>query len=216
MVTVLPVQKQKLPRRPKRTWWISWSRRGNQKVVYTENSLEFGRSWEELSWNHWTSTPHRSETTGIAERVVRRVKEGTSAVLLQSGLGNEWWAEFMECYCYLRNIQDLLSDGMTPFERRFGKPFNGPVIPFGADGRISPYFCERPIWTTSHCSKSLARFFPRLCIVRGENLERRHNGRRHWRIGGDGCIWTPRPKAQYKKINTAKKWKFHSVWEHPP
>ena len=38
----------------------------------------------------------------------------------------------MECCCYLRNIQDLLSDGKTPFERRFGMPFNGPVIPFGA------------------------------------------------------------------------------------
>ena len=38
----------------------------------------------------------------------------------------------MECYCYLRNIQDLLSGGKTPYERRFGIPFNGPVIPFGA------------------------------------------------------------------------------------
>ena len=38
----------------------------------------------------------------------------------------------MECYCYLRNIQDLLSDGKTPYERRFGMPFNGSVIPFGA------------------------------------------------------------------------------------
>ena len=33
-----------------------------------------------------TSTPHRSETNGIAESAVRRVKEGTSAVVLQSGL----------------------------------------------------------------------------------------------------------------------------------
>ena len=32
----------------------------------------------------------------------------------------------------LRNIQDLLSDGKTPYERRFGMPFNGPEIPFGA------------------------------------------------------------------------------------
>ena len=38
----------------------------------------------------------------------------------------------MECYCYLRNIQDLLSDGKTPYERRLGMPFNGQVIPFGA------------------------------------------------------------------------------------
>ena len=38
----------------------------------------------------------------------------------------------MECYCCLRKIQDLLSDGKTPYERRFGMPFAGRVIPFGA------------------------------------------------------------------------------------
>ena len=37
----------------------------------------------------------------------------------------------MECFTYLRNIQDLLSDGKTPYERRFGMLFNGPVTPFG-------------------------------------------------------------------------------------
>ena len=94
------------------------------KVIYIDNSLEVGKSCEELSWNHCTSAPHRSETYGIAERAVRRVKEGTSAVLLQSGLGNEWWADSMECYCHLRNIQDRLSDGKTPYERLFGMPFD--------------------------------------------------------------------------------------------
>ena len=78
------------------------------KVIYTDNSLEFGKACEDLSWNHCTSTPHRSETNGIAERAVRRVKD------------------------YLRNIQDLLSDGKTPYDRRFGKPFQGPIIPFGS------------------------------------------------------------------------------------
>ena len=94
------------------------------KVIYTDNSLEFGKACEDLSWNHCTSTPHRSETNGIAERAVRRVKEGTSAVLLQSGLNESWWADSMECYTYLRNVTDLLSDGQTPYERRFGQPFN--------------------------------------------------------------------------------------------
>ena len=56
----------------------------------------------------------------------------TSAVLLHSGLGYEWWADAMECYCYLRDVQDLLSDGKSPYERRFGMPFNGPVTSFGA------------------------------------------------------------------------------------
>ena len=61
------------------------------KVIDNDKSLEFGKSCEDLSWNHCTSTPHHSETTGIAEGAVRRVKEGTSAVLLQSGLNENCW-----------------------------------------------------------------------------------------------------------------------------
>ena len=41
-------------------------------------------------------------------------------------------ADSMDCYCYLRNIQDLLSDGKTPYERRFGEPCKGPIILFGS------------------------------------------------------------------------------------
>ena len=104
----------------------------NPKVIYTDNSLEFDKSCEDLPWNHCTSTPHRSETNGIAERAVRKVKKGTSAVLLQSCLNESWWADSMECYTYLRNVTDLLSDGKTPYERRFGQPFKGPIVPFGA------------------------------------------------------------------------------------
>ena len=99
------------------------------KVIYTDNFLEFGKACEDLSWNHCTSTPHRSETNGIAKRAVRRVKEGTSAVLLQSGLNESWWADSMECYTCLRNVTDLLSDGKTPYD---GQPFKGPIIPFGS------------------------------------------------------------------------------------
>ena len=109
------------------------------RVIYTDNSLEFGKACEDLSWNHCTSTPHRSETNGIAERAVCRVKEGTSAVWLQSGLNESWWADSMECYTYLRNVTDLLSDGKTPYERRFGQPFKGPIIPFGSLVEYHPF-----------------------------------------------------------------------------
>ena len=64
-------------------------------VNYAENSVDFGTACEELSWNHCTSN-------GITERA--------SAVLLQHGLDETWWAGSMECYCYLRNGQELLSD----------------------------------------------------------------------------------------------------------
>ena len=38
------------------------------KVIDTVMSLKFGKSCEDSSWNHRTSTPYRSETNGIAER----------------------------------------------------------------------------------------------------------------------------------------------------
>ena len=70
--------------------------------------------------NHCASTPHRSETNGIAERAVRRVKEGTSAVLLQSGLNESWWADSMECYTSLRNVTAFFLFGRRPM-KRFGQ-----------------------------------------------------------------------------------------------
>ena len=108
------VQKQNFTRNPEKLAKVPGTRE-ETKVIYTDNSLEFGKACEDLSWNHCTSTPHRSETNGIAERAVRRVKEGTSAVLLQSGLNENWWADSMECYTYLRNVTDLLSVGKTPY-----------------------------------------------------------------------------------------------------
>ena len=35
-------------------------------------------------------------------------------------------------FSYLRNVTDLFSDGKTPYERRFGQPLKGPIIPFGS------------------------------------------------------------------------------------
>ena len=111
----------------------------NPKVIYTDNSLEFGKACEDLSWNHCTSTPHRSETNGIAETTVRRVKEDTSAVLSQSGLNESWWADSMECYTYLRNVTDLLSDGRTPYERTFCATLQRTIVPFGSLVEYHPF-----------------------------------------------------------------------------
>ena len=58
----------------------SFSSRQKTKSFILNHSLELGKSCEESSWNHCTSTPYRSETNGVAERAVRRSKEGASAV----------------------------------------------------------------------------------------------------------------------------------------
>ena len=109
--------KQKLLRKHKRSLQKFMEPNGKPKAIFTANSLDFGKACEDLSWNHCTSTPHRSETNGIAERATHILKEDTST------------GRFLGI---LRNIQDLLSDGKTPYERRFGQTFKGPVIPFGS------------------------------------------------------------------------------------
>ena len=64
-----------------------------------------------FSWNLCTSTPHISETNGFAERAVRRVKEGTSAVLLQSGLDENWWQNLWNAvlFCETFKISCLMA-----------------------------------------------------------------------------------------------------------
>ena len=85
---------------------------------------------------------------------MRRVKEGTSAVLLQSGLNESCWADSMECCICLRNVTDLLSDGKTPYERRFGQPFNGPIISFGSLVEYHPITAFRAVFTEQRSSAS--------------------------------------------------------------
>ena len=97
------------------------------KDIYTDNSLEFGKSCEELSWIIEHPLLFYQKTNGIAERATRQVKEGTSAVLLQSGLDEKWWSDSMKCYYYLQNVQNLLTDGKSQYERRSGESFKGPI-----------------------------------------------------------------------------------------
>ena len=66
------------------------------KHAYTDNSKEFIKAFKDMDITHDTSTPHRPSTNGVAERAVRRVKEGTACTLVQSGLDEVWW--FMLCH----------------------------------------------------------------------------------------------------------------------
>ena len=68
------------------------------KHCYTDNSAEFKRALDRLEIDHDTSTPNRSESNGVAERAVRRVKEGTTCALVQSGLSDKWWQHAVRCF----------------------------------------------------------------------------------------------------------------------
>ena len=170
-IQAYPCKKKKTSQETQRSLQKFLEPERKPKVIYTDNSLEFGKACEDLSWNHCTSTPHRSETNGIAERAVRRVQEGASPVLLQSGLNESWWADSMECYTYLRNVTDLLSDGKTPYERRFGKPFWRTYDSIWFIGWVSSYNFEGPVKNPSIWKESFTWIVPRIRSLRGWNLE---------------------------------------------
>ena len=69
---------------------------------------------------------------GVAQRAVCTVKEGTAVAPVRSGRPEEWWHCAMECCCYFRTVHDRVADGKTTVEKRYGKQFDGPFIPFGA------------------------------------------------------------------------------------
>ena len=59
------------------------------QYVYTDGSKEFKKAFQDLNFLADTSTPHRSETNGMAERAVRRIKEGTSCTYFNpDGMAN--------------------------------------------------------------------------------------------------------------------------------
>ena len=111
----------------------------NARSMFSDNSMEIFKHCEELNWKHERPTPRRSETNGIADRPVRRVKEGTSSVLVQSGLQESWWAETHGLLLLSsRCARPISADGQAPYERRFDSPFEGPIIPFGAEVKLYP------------------------------------------------------------------------------
>ena len=44
----------------------------------------------------------------------------------------------MSCFCFLRNVTEILKDGFTAYENRFNTKYKGPIIPFGAEVTYLP------------------------------------------------------------------------------
>ena len=106
--------------------------------------------------------------TELQNELLGRVKEGTSAVLLQSGLDDKWWSNSMQCHCYLRNVQDLLANGKSQNERRSGESFKGPIVPFGALLENLPNFERDTARIHQSGKKILPGIFPGYALIAGE------------------------------------------------
>ena len=113
----------------------------------------------------------------------------------------------MECYCCLRNVQDLLADGKTPNESRFGEPFKGPIILFGA--LVEYHLISVKNWNkrSSMWQEGITRNLSWLWADRVGNLERWYFESRRGRLGKVGCIRYLSSENQCKgSIDQSKRW----------
>ena len=168
--------------------------------MWTENSYEFGKPFEELSWKHRTPTPHRSEANGIAERAVRRIEEGTSAVLLEilAWMKSEWlspWSVTAICEMSKTSWQTGNALGKDDVENH---SFKGPVFPFDS---IVEYHPLSAIWW-----ENVTRNIAWICTVCGENLERRLSKCRPWGAVKNWTLRSPRSKTQCKGNDNVQNW----------
>ena len=77
----------------------------------------------------------------------------------------------MECYTYLRNVRDLLSDGKTPYERRLGNHLKGPIIPFGSLVEYHPITAKDQSRIHQFGRRVLPGLFLGYALSGGVNLE---------------------------------------------
>ena len=113
----------------------------------------------------------------------------------------------MECYCYLRNVQDLLADGKTPYQRRFGESFKERTrCTIWCTSGIPSNIRKRSSENSSIWQESITREFSGTCFDRGRNLEMRHPDCWYWRIGKYGRIRNISWKMECKRsLDNSKK-----------
>ncbi len=93
---------------------------------------------EKIGIPQGTNTPHRSVTNGQAENAVKRVNQGTSCVLYQSGLVEPWWPYAMKAFCFLHCVLDIQVEGKTAYEKRNNAIFDGPIWAVGIEVKWQP------------------------------------------------------------------------------
>ena len=97
---------------------------------YCDNAPELLKAAKTRGWRCPTSTPGIPQTNGLAERTVRRVKEGARCNLGLSGLTLYWWIFAVRAFCFAHNT--LMVEGTSPYFERHQVHYKGEHVHHGA------------------------------------------------------------------------------------
>ena len=127
---------------------------------------------------------------GIAQRAVRRVKEGTAAMPLQFGLDKIRWADSMECYCYLRTFQDLIGRQNSSWSV-FSWTNHWANNSFVSIIENHLICAKDQVRLYKSGNKVLSGIYVGHALLAEGNLERRYSGRGRWGGGKFGRVRNP-------------------------
>ena len=167
-----------------------------REIIYTDNSKTLLNFCQDLQRDHDTSTLHRSDTNGVAERAVRRVKGGTAIATVQSGLPEEWWDCWRWCSCYLRNAHHKMTDGKDSIREQTWQII-WPTINISCNiGSVHPNYRERQVNSTSVLKDIAETNILRLWATCGARLVWRLDDGRSWRFARIRILRNLRRKIQ--------------------
>eukprot|EP00959_Pyramimonas_sp_CCMP1952_P400135 8383574-Pyramimonas_sp.AAC.1 len=104
---------------------------------YADGARELARACCELKAARDPTTPGNKKQSAVAERANGAVQMGARALLMQAGLPPPCWtyAAGYLCLCYNARAPE---EGKSSWGRRFGRPFEAPLLPFGPLVRYMP------------------------------------------------------------------------------
>ena len=104
------------------------------KVMYSDNAPELIDGVKQLDRRirHVTSREYANQNKSVAEREIRTALEGTRANLVQSGLPEKFWPLAAQHHAMALNLTKRVDADAIPWDLRFGEPFGGVNVPFGA------------------------------------------------------------------------------------
>lgn len=170
------------------------------KRIHSDNGSEFVNAKTEMLFArehivHETTAPHTPQQNGRVEREIQSITQMARCMLIGSELGQELYAEAVDCATYIQNRLPNVSTDKTPYELIFNrKPYLKHICEFGTEAHV--------IINGHYLSKFDARTEPGYIVgfTKRRNTYKIYLPQRKRVIMSCDVIFKPHPKTRERQL----------------